>query len=56
MHKSLDPILFEEYSEEFELIVVEVKLGNKDVRVMSGYWPQENWKVGDIMPFFRALE
>ena len=37
VHKSLDPILIEEYSEEFELIVFEVKLGNKDVRVMSGY-------------------
>ena len=56
VHKSLDPILIEEYSEEFELIVVKVKLGNKDVRVMSGYGPQENWRVEDRMPFFRALE
>ena len=50
------PILIEEYSEEFELIAVEVKLSSKDVRVMSGYGPQENWKVEDKMPFFRALE
>ena len=56
VHKSLDPILIEEYSEEFELLVVEVKLGNKDVRVMSGYGPQENWQLEDRMPFFRALE
>ena len=55
-HKSLDPILIEEYSEDFEFLVVEVKIANKDVRVMSGYGPQENWKLDDKMPFFRALE
>ena len=55
-HKSLDPILIEEYSDDFELIVVEVKIANKDVRIMSGYGPQENWKLDDKMPFFRALE
>ena len=42
VHKSLDPILISEYSDEFELLVVEVKLGNKYVRIMSGYGPQEN--------------
>ena len=55
-HKSLDPILIEEYSDEFELFVVEVKLGGKDVRIISGYGPQENWKMEDKMPFFRSLE
>jgi hypothetical protein len=55
-HKSLDPVLIEEYSEDFELLVVEVKLGSKDVRIISGYGPQENWKLEDRMPFFRALE
>ena len=55
-HKSLDPILIEEYSDNFELLVVEVKIANKDVRIMSGYGPQENWKLEDKIPFFRALE
>ena len=40
VHKSLDPILIEEYSDEFELLVVEVKLGEKYVRIISGYGPQ----------------
>ena len=39
-HKSLDPILIE----EFELLVIEVKMGGRDVRVITGYGPQENWK------------
>ena len=56
VQKNLDPILIEEYSEEFELLVVEVKLGEKDVRIISGYGPQENWKKEEKMPFFRALE
>jgi hypothetical protein len=56
VHKSLEPILIEEYSEDFELVVVEVKLGNKDIRVMSGYGPQENWSIEERIPFFRALE
>ena len=55
-HKSLDPILIEEYSEDFELLVIEIKLGGKDVRIISGYGPQENWKVCDKKPFFKALE
>ena len=56
VHKSLDPVLIEEYSEDFELLVVEVKFGGKDVRIISGYGPQENWKQEDKMPFFRAFE
>ena len=55
-HKSMDPVLIEEYSEDFELLVIEVKMGHKYVRIISGYGPQENWKVEDKLPFFRALE
>ena len=55
-HKSLDPVLIEEYSENFELLVIEVRIGGKDVRVISGYGPQENWSSEEKMPFFRSLE
>ena len=55
-HKSLDPILIEEYSDEFELLVVEVTIGGKEVRVISGYGPQENWKKEERLPFFQSLE
>ena len=50
-HKSLDTVLIEEYSEDFELLVIEVKIAGKDVRIMSGYGPQENWKLEDKCPF-----
>ena len=55
-HKSLDPILIKEYSENFELLVVEVNMGCECIRVFSGYGPQENWRLEDKMPFFLALE
>ena len=56
VHKSLKPMLIEEYSDEFELLVVEIKLADKEVRVMSGYGPQENWRKDERIPFFAKLE
>ena len=56
VHKSLDPILIEEYSDKVELLVVEAKIENKDVRIISGYGPQEGWKDEERLPFFSALE
>ena len=31
-------------------------MGGKDVRIMTGYGPQENWTHEEKMPFFRSLE
>ena len=31
-------------------------MGSKDVRVISGYGPQENWNLEEQKSFFRALE
>ena len=55
-HKSLDPILVEEYSEDFELLVIEVRINGKDIRKMTGYGPQENWTINEKMQFLKALE
>ena len=55
-HKSLEPILIHEYSEEFELLVVEINIGGKYIRIVSGYGPQETWAIEKRMPFFAALE
>ena len=56
VHKALNPVLIEEYHDDFELIVVEVKIANKEVRVISGYGPQESWPENERTPFFNALE
>ena len=38
----LKPVLVKEYNDTFELLVVEVKAANKDIRIITGYGPQEN--------------
>ena len=52
-HESLNPIL---NNDKFELLVIEIVVGGKYVRVITGYGPQETWKVEDKMPFFLALK
>ena len=42
IHKNLKPVLTEEYSGDFELLVVEVNINKGNIRVISGYGPQEN--------------
>ena len=37
VNKSLNPILIKDYDQEFEMIVVEVKIQNKDIRIITGY-------------------
>ena len=56
IHEDLNPHLIEEYSDEFELIVVEVDTNEMSVRIISGYGPQENWDEEKRLPFFVALE
>ena len=55
LHVGLEPVLISEYSDTFELLVVEIKIGDKSVRVITGYGPQENWIESDKTPFFNAF-
>ena len=54
VHESLKPVLISEYQEEFELIVIETKIANKNIRIITGYGPQEHDT--EKMKFFNALE
>ena len=56
IHESLEPVLIEEHSDIFELIKVEIKVAGKEIRVINGYGPQENWSNEEKMQFFVALE
>ena len=56
IHQSLQPVLIEEHEEKFELIVIEIEITNKEIRVISGYGPQETWKYEERMTFFVSLE
>lgn len=56
VHVALKPVLIIEYSDTFELIVVEVKVGGKNIRVLTGYGPQDSWELDVKMQFFRSFE
>ena len=56
VHVSLKPVLISEYSDTFELLVIEVKVGGMNIRVITGYGPQESWELEVKMQFFRCLE
>ena len=56
VHKSLEPVLIDEYSDDFELIVVEIVVANKEIRIITGYGPQENLSEVERMSFFMTLE
>ena len=36
-------MLVQEYSDKFELLVVEIIVAGKEIRIISGYGPQEFW-------------
>ena len=55
-HVKLQPVLINEYSETFEMLVVQVRVEGKEIRVITGYGPQENLKPDKTMPFFSKLE
>ena len=52
IHQSLEPVLIEEYDETFELLVAEFKVASVDVRILTGYGPQESRKESEKMPLF----
>ena len=56
VHVGLKPVLIQEYSETFELIVVQITVAQNVMRVITGYGPQENWDKHSKNPFYNALE
>ena len=51
VHMDLEPVLVKEYSDQFELLVIEIKIGDSKIRLMSGYWEEH-----ERTPFFEAME
>ena len=56
VHESLNPQLIASYEEDFELIVVGTSAGNKNIRFITGYGPQESWDETEKLHFFVALD
>ena len=56
VHKALHPVLVEEYCESFELIVVQISVANRNIRIITGKGRHENYPETERLPFFQALE
>ena len=56
IHSSLNGKLVSEYSDEFELLVVQGTIAKKSVRIMTRYGPQESWLEENRLLFFASLE
>ena len=55
-HKALKPVLINELDDPFKMVVIEITVANKDIRVITGWSPQETWTPAERAPFFQALE
>ena len=56
VHIDLKPVLVKEYSDQFELLVVEIVTKGTTMRLLSGYGPQESLDEKERSPFFEAVE
>lgn len=56
IHHALSPTLIKKYENDFELICVEVVVAKREIRLITGYGPQEYWSDSVKLPFFHALE
>ena len=56
IREELNPKLINVYEDAFELLVVEVNVEKKNICVITGYGPQENWDERRRRSFFIALE
>ena len=56
IHVSHQPVLISEYCDAFELLVTEIQVAKKKIRVITGYGPQDSWDLDIKLQFFTALE
>ena len=56
VQEDMNPRLIDEYNDPFELLVVEIEVQNRAIRIITGCGPQENWQEDKRRPFFIALE
>ena len=56
VHEKFSPALIEAENENPDLLIVQVKMSDKNVRLINGYGPQESETICEKMKFFTAFE
>ena len=54
--QDLEPVLIQAANEEAEILVVQCRIGDKSIRVINGYGPQESDSPAQKLTFWQALE
>ena len=56
VYESFDPVLIYEGTDDIEILVVQGKVGNINVRFINAYGPQEEDKIDRVIGFYEKLE
>ena len=54
--EDLNPVLVSDGKDEVEILVVEADLGDKKIRILNGYGPQEDEDIQNVLSFWQELE
>ena len=54
--EDMDPVLIGTGSEETEIMTIQVKVGNEDIRIINAYGPQEDDEPNEKLNFWHELE
>ena len=52
----LEPVLIHEGNEEAEILVIQVKVGLKNIRILNAYGPQEDVSLQKKLNFWQIME
>ena len=54
--EDMDPVLIGTGSEDTEIMTIQVKVGNEDIRIINAYGPQEDDETNEKLNFWHELE
>ena len=54
--EDLNPVLVSQGNDDVEILVVEANIGEKKLRIINAYGPQEDDNSQDILSFWQELE
>ena len=54
--EDIDPVLIETESEDTEIMTIQVKAGNQNIRIINAYGPQEDDETKDVLNFWQEME
>ena len=54
--EDLNPVLISNCKDDIEILTIEAKVGDKKIRIINGYGPQEDDDIQDVIGFWQEFE